>query len=78
MSSLMGLRMNVLGKALAMAGTKRFSSTASNSYVKRLTFFKVAKEEDIDAVLKEYETLRRNAVRVSRPICCSICNSCCQ
>ena len=35
-----------------------------NAYVKRLTFFKVPKEKDIDAVLKEYETLRRNALKV--------------
>ena len=33
--------------------------------MKRLTFFKVAKEEDIQAVLKEYEILRKNALKVS-------------
>lgn len=27
--------------------------------------FKIPKEEDIDAVLKEYEILRENAVKVS-------------
>lgn len=35
-----------------------------NVFVKRLTFFKVSKEEDIDAVLREYETLRKNATKV--------------
>lgn len=35
-----------------------------NAYVKRLNFFKVPKEEDIDAVLNEYETLRKNAMQV--------------
>lgn len=29
-----------------------------------MTFFKVPKEEDIDAVLKEYAMLRKNAVQV--------------
>ena len=41
--------------------------TGSNSYVKRLTMFKVAKEEDIQEVLKAYEVLRKNAVRVRTP-----------
>lgn len=36
----------------------------SNSYIKRTTLFKVAKEEDIDAVLKAYEVLRKNALKV--------------
>ncbi|KAF2211561.1 hypothetical protein CERZMDRAFT_18138, partial [Cercospora zeae-maydis SCOH1-5] len=35
--------------------------------VKRLTFFKVAKEEDIQAVLKEYEILRKNALKDGKP-----------
>lgn len=48
---------------------QRFSSTMTggNSYVKRLTMFKVAKEEDIQEVLKAYEVLRKNAVRVRTP-----------
>ena len=36
----------------------------SNTYVKRATFFKVPKEEDIQSVLKQYEVLRKNAVKV--------------
>lgn len=40
----------------------------SGIFVKRLTFFKIPKEEDIDKVLKEYETLRKNAVKVIRPL----------
>lgn len=35
------------------------------NYVKRLTMFKIPKEEDIEKVLKEYEVLRKNAKRVS-------------
>lgn len=41
--------------------------TGGNSYVKRLTMFKVAKEEDIQEVLKAYGVLRKNAVRVRTP-----------
>lgn len=37
----------------------------SNNYVKRTTLFKVAKEEDIEVVLKQYEVLRKTAVRVT-------------
>lgn len=37
----------------------------SNVYVKRTTLFKVPKEEDIEAVLKQYEVLRKTAVKVS-------------
>ena len=36
----------------------------SNSYVKRVTLFKVPKEEDIETVLKQYEVLRQTAVKV--------------
>lgn len=35
------------------------------NYVKRLTMFKIPKEEDIEKVLREYEILRKNAKRVS-------------
>ena len=46
--------------------SKRFYSTQgmAGSYIKRTTLFKVPKEEDIDAVLKQYEILRKNAVKV--------------
>jgi hypothetical protein len=54
---------NLLNNVKSPTGT-RFSSTMAQNYVKRLTFFKIAKEEDIDTVLKEYEVLRRNAVKV--------------
>jgi hypothetical protein len=36
----------------------------SNSYVKRTTLFKVPKEDDIEKVLKQYELLRKTAVKV--------------
>nr|POE54576.1 hypothetical protein CFP56_41514 [Quercus suber] len=49
-------------------GVARYYSTAATATcVKRLTMFKIAKEEDIDAVLREYETLRKNAVKDGRP-----------
>ncbi|CAK4033494.1 Hypothetical predicted protein [Lecanosticta acicola] len=48
----------------AVRSFMRFSSTMTgNNYVKRLTMFKVAKEEDIQAVLKAYEVLRKEAAR---------------
>lgn len=43
----------------------RHSSTMTGgNCVKRLTMFKIPKEEDIDKVLKEYEVLRKNAKKV--------------
>lgn len=54
-------------KPLGLArGIHSLSSTMTggNSYVKRLTFFKVPKQADIDKVLKEYETLRKSAMKV--------------
>lgn len=42
----------------------RLASTMPNTYVKRTTLFKIPPEH-IDKVLKEYETLRKNAVKVS-------------
>jgi hypothetical protein len=44
--------------------SKRFASNMSNTYVKRTTLFKIPKEEDIEKVLKQYEKLRKTAVRV--------------
>lgn len=41
----------------------------SSTYVKRTTLFKIPPEH-IDKVLKEYETLRKNAVKVL-PTCLS-------
>ncbi|EMF17251.1 uncharacterized protein SEPMUDRAFT_33688 [Sphaerulina musiva SO2202] len=38
-----------------------------NNFVKRLTLFKVAKDEDIEAVLKAYEILRSTALRDGKP-----------
>ena len=43
---------------------KLASSAMSNTYVKRTTLFKVP-EEHIDVVLKQYEILRKTAVKVS-------------
>ena len=37
----------------------------SNTYVKRTTLFKIPKDEDIETVLKQYEVLRKNAVKVT-------------
>ena len=45
---------------------RKFSSTMSNTYIKRTTLFKIPPEH-IDKVLKEYETLRKNAVKVCFP-----------
>ena len=36
----------------------------SNNYIKRTTLFRVVKEEDIERVLKQYEILRKTAVKV--------------
>lgn len=33
-------------------------------YIKRVTVFKIAKEEDIATTLRQYETLRDTAVKV--------------
>jgi hypothetical protein len=57
-----------LGHGLALSGRRCLSSTAAPAHVKRLTMFKIPKEEDIEAVLKEYEVLRENAVKVSESI----------
>ncbi|EME50309.1 hypothetical protein DOTSEDRAFT_41413 [Dothistroma septosporum NZE10] len=47
---------------------RSYSAVAGGkAYVKRLTFFKVPKEEDIDAVLKVYATLRKNATKDGQP-----------
>lgn len=34
-------------------------------YIKRVTLFKIPKEEDVDAVLAEYDLLRKTAEKVS-------------
>jgi hypothetical protein len=34
-------------------------------YFKRYTMFKVAKQEDIDTILKQYDILRKTAVKVA-------------
>ena len=55
----------------------RTYSTMSNTYVKRTTLFKVPKKEDIETVLKQYETLRKTAVKVRLiPFSIVICSSC--
>lgn len=54
---------HVIRKSAIAARTRRLVSTMSNTFVKRTTLFKIPKEH-IDTVLKEYETLRKNAVRV--------------
>lgn len=46
--------------------TRRFASNMSNTYIKRTTLFKVPKEEDIETVLKQYEILRKTAVKVMK------------
>lgn len=46
------------------ASSFHLSSIMSNIYVKRSTFFKVPKAEDIETVLKQYEILRKTAVKV--------------
>lgn len=33
-------------------------------YIKRITLFKVPKEEDVDAAIQKYKTLRETAVKV--------------
>lgn len=37
----------------------------SPKYVKRITLFKIPKEEDIDAIISEYEVLRATAQKVA-------------
>ncbi|PPJ60345.1 hypothetical protein CBER1_10882 [Cercospora berteroae] len=65
-SSLRRKPLNALRMTMAR-GARSESSQAGNNFVKRLTFFKVAKEEDIQAVLKEYEILRKNALKDGKP-----------
>jgi hypothetical protein len=36
----------------------------SPKYVKRVSIFKVPKEEDIDAIIAEYDVLRKTAQKV--------------
>lgn len=52
---------------LSASTIRLFSSTMAPRHVKRITMFKVPKAEDIQAVLKEYEILRKNAKKVSSP-----------
>ena len=54
---------------------KRFASNMSNNYIKRTTLFKVPKEDDIERVLKQYEVLRKTAVRVSYFLPCLLQSS---
>jgi hypothetical protein len=44
------------------------SLTMSPKYVKRVTLFKVPKEEDIDAIIAEYATMRASAQKVIPPL----------
>ena len=37
---------------------------SSESYIKRTTLFQIPKEENQDAVIKQYEVLRRTALKV--------------
>lgn len=48
-----------------IVAARHSSSMAGDTFVKRLTMFKIPKEEDIEKVLKEYEVLRGNAKRAS-------------
>lgn len=36
----------------------------SSNYVKRITLFKIPKEEDVSALLEQYEILRSTATKV--------------
>jgi hypothetical protein len=48
--------------------TKRtFSSTPASQHIKRVTLFKIPKEDDIDAVLKQYEKVRQTSVKDGKP-----------
>jgi len=51
-----------------MGGFRQYSSAMSNHFIKRTTLFKVAKDEDINAVLEAYVILRKNAVKVCIPV----------
>ena len=42
------------------------SQHSNDKYVKRITLFKIPKEEDIEATLEQYRVLRTTAVKVSR------------
>lgn len=41
-------------------------SMATSKYVKRITLFKIAKDEDVSAAVEKYKTLRESATKV----CC--------
>jgi hypothetical protein len=43
---------------------RTFTSTATAQHIKRVTLFKIPKEKDIDAVLKQYEKVRATSVKV--------------
>jgi len=43
---------------------KGFAAIMSPKYIKRVTLFKVPKEEDIDAILAEYQVMRSTAQKV--------------
>lgn len=47
---------------------RKLYSSMSTNYVKRTTIFKIPKEEDIDTVIKQYEILRKTAVKASKVI----------
>ena len=51
-------------KTLARYAGRQPYATMPEIYVKRITLFKVAKDEDIEKVLKQYEILRKTAVKV--------------
>lgn len=54
---------NLLSGAIPIIGRRSYA-TMSNNFIKRTTLFKVARDEDIDKVLKQYEILRKNAIKV--------------
>lgn len=55
---------HVASRRLESSSSSQAGAGGDNNFVKRLTLFKVAKDEDIEAVLKAYEILRSTALRV--------------
>ena len=50
-----------------VAAKRTFSSSPASQHIKRVTLFKIPKESDIDAVLKQYEKVRETSVKDGKP-----------
>jgi hypothetical protein len=63
----MALHLRPSPQSLLSTSRRLFSTTASSQHIKRVTLFKIPKESDIDAVLKQYEKVRETSVKDGKP-----------